>query len=661
MRLRTLQWKVSQTVQSLNSLHNNTVLVAKKILAFLLAASTFLSFQPAISGQSYQPSEEDLRFLDLVEQKAFDFFRKEHHPKTGLVKDKANNFEKDGQPLASIAATGFGLSAMVVGADRGWISKAEAQEYCSKTLRFFLTEMESEHGFFYHFVDWSTGKKTNHTELSSIDTALFLAGALMAGEYFKGTEVERLADELYRRVNFHWMLNGGQTLSMGWNPREGFIKSRWDQYNESLILYILAIGSPTYRIPPKSWQRVVKRIGTYGSHVLIYSPPLFTHQYSACWLDLRNKNDGLADYFENSKVATIVNREFCLDQKTHYKTYSENVWGLTASISQHSYKAYGSEPGGAVHDGTVAPTAAGSSIVFTPELSIKALRFMYDNYKDRTWGRYGFSDAFNLDRNWYAKEVLGIDQGPLLLMIENFRSELLWRFFMKHPSVIRGMELAGFRPGTVELKVPEKPKVAIPRVQRPIRIDGSLDEWDLTQPLKLESPEHRELGEISGLRDLLGRFFFAWDQDFLYVAAKIYDDSLVVKKMGEKIWLDDIVELYFDPENDGIEWGNPKDVQLGLSPGETMGGGRSWAWFQGFDPAARGLVEFKIKRQNWGYNVEAKISWKLLNMTPQPNLTFGFSPAIHDIDQDGSEGKLHLFFLPEGKSKRNFLGEATLQ
>ena len=625
-------------------------------ILFLLLFPSF-----TILAQNFEPSGEDLQFLEMVQRKSFDYFLNEHHPETGLVKDKASNFWPDNSTRASIAATGFGLSAMVVGAERGWIPQREAKRYCAKTLGFFLNQMESHHGFFFHFVHWETGKRQHHTELSSIDTALFLAGALTAGEYFKGTEVEELANRIYERVDFPWMTNGHPTLSMGWFPDGGFLKPRWENYNESLILYILAIGSPTHPLPPTSWRRIAKRTGIYGRHVLIYSPSLFTHQYPHIWLDLRNKNDGTADYFENSKTATLVNREFALDQRGRFKTYSENIWGLTASLSPQGYKAYGAEPGGAIHDGTVAPTAAGSSIVFTPELSIPALKAMYENYGKRIWGKYGFSDAFNLDRDWYATEVLAIDQGPLLLMIENYRSELLWKFFMRHPAVKRGMELAGFRKGTLKLKAPPRPAFVVGAAPREIIIDGDLRDWAGFSTSALVPERHLELGDVSGPEDASAEFYGAWDGKFFYLAARVKDESLVSEKQGDKIWQDDVFEIFLDASGNGFAWGSADDFQFGFSPGRPGGKAKSWAWFQEADPSLKGGVRFEIQRRPTGYDLEAAIPWKFLKINPEAGRSFGFSPALHDMDWNGSEGKLNWYFLADGKTKRFRLGEAVLK
>ncbi len=632
----------------------------RKILAlalFALSLGPFLWAQPA----SFSPDDE--RFLDEVERKAFDYFNREHHPKTGLVKDKAVNAGNDQSRIASIAATGFGLTAMCVGAERGWIEKKDAREYCVKTLRFALKQLPVQRGFFYHFMDWRTGKPTKYSEISSVDTALFLAGALTAGEYFKGTEIETMAQALYERADFSWMLNGGRTLSMGWKPDSGFLKERWNSYNESLILYLLAIASPAHPIPAESWRAVKKKIGVYGTHVLIYCPPLFTHQYSQVWLDLRNKNDGVADYFENSRVATIVNREFCIDRSDQNKTYSENIWGLTACMGPDGYKAYGAPPGNAPQDGTIAPTAAGGSIVFTPELSLKAFRAMASDpdLKGKISGKYGFCDAFNLKRPWFSNEVIGIDQGPIALMIENLRSEMVWRLFMRNPSVKEGLGKMGFREGTLRLKRPKRPLVEIPKRDREITIDGNLNDWDLGSATELRLQEHYEVGEIGDDADLSGDFYFAWDEDFLYAAARVRDESLILNQKGEKIWKDDCIELFVNPDGKGLRWGRQKDVQLGFSPAASGDDVRCWAWFQSYDPMTRGLAEAKVKRKVDGYDLEARISWKFLKMDPSEGLRFGFSPAVHDADYDRSDGKENLFFLPDGKNDCFILGKAILR
>jgi hypothetical protein len=486
---------------------------------------------------------------------------------------------------------------------------------------------------------------------------------LTAAEYFKGSEVETMAARLYERVDFRWMLNGGSTLSMGWLPKQGFLNTRWDSYNESLILYVLAAGSPSYPVPPGSWHKVRKPVGVYGPHTYIVSPPLFTHQYSAVWLDLKDKNDGFADYFENSRVATLVNRQFCLDQSKKYRSYSGDSWGLTASEGPNGYRAYGVDPSGAGHDGTVAPTAAGSSIVFTPELSVRALKFMYDELRQKIWGRYGFADAYNLDREWYSPDALGIDQGPLLLMIENFRSGLIWRYFMKNAHVREGMERLGFKAGTLRLSAPRRPEIRIPRLRSKVRIDGNPADWSRSAQISLDQRRHHEIGDVGGREDAAASYSFAWSPKYLYFGVRVADNSLVMKRGKDKIWRDDCVELFLNPGGEGLQWKDPHDFQIGISPrdGETGFEGRSWAWFQGHDPAIPGDLKYKVRRFPGGYSIEGRIAWKFFKLAPSSGLSFGLTPALHDADEDGTDGKLTWYFLLDGQTGRIGLGRAVLE
>ncbi|MEK7858770.1 MAG: glucoamylase family protein [Elusimicrobiota bacterium] len=415
--------------------------------------------QPSPAAETVVATEAG--FLEDIQRLAFDFFWENTDPKTGLTKDRAANFEStDAHRAASIAASGFALTALGIAEQRGWITRRQAYERALGTLRSFRDVLPHNHGWFYHFMDVKTGRPMPHSEVSSIDTALLLAGALSIGEHFKGTEVEALAQDLYRRVDFPWMMTDGgakpqeRTLSMGWTPERGFLKDRWDHYSESMILLILGLGSPTHPLPPEVWEKVKRPRASYGGHESLASGPLFTRQYSHAWIDFRGLHDGHADYFEDSVAATLANRRFTIDRMNEYATYSPDRWGLTASDGPDGYRAYSAPPGRAEHDGTIAPTAAGGSIVFTPELSIRALRGFKDAFGGKLWGRYGFSDAFNTDPRWKERfnapgmwrspDVLGIDQGAILVMIENLRSGLVWRGMMRSPFVRRGLERAGF-------------------------------------------------------------------------------------------------------------------------------------------------------------------------------------------------------------------------
>jgi hypothetical protein len=409
----------------------------------LLLFSALLLSAAVLSPGLSASADEDEALLNTIGKQSFQYFRECVNTGNGLVQDRCPNsgFAGNGYAPATTAGVGFGLAALASGAERGWIDREEAAARALRTLRFFSERMESVHGFYYHFIDMETGRRVWDCELSSIDSALFLAGALTAAAYFGDKEITALANRLYERTDWRWMANGGKHLSMGWKPESGFLPYTWDTYNESLVMYILALGSPTYPLRPESWTAIARPWVTYKGHRFIHCPPLFTHQFSHIFLDFRGKSDGLADYFENSRQATLANRKFCLNNADRYKTYGPDSWGLTASIGPDGYKAYGTL---AEHDGTVAPAAALSSVVFTPELSLSAARNWYHNHRARLWGRYGFADSYNLDRNFVAQDAYAINQGPTLLMIENYRSGLVWKSFMSLPQVQRGLRAAGF-------------------------------------------------------------------------------------------------------------------------------------------------------------------------------------------------------------------------
>ncbi|HHV56061.1 MAG TPA: hypothetical protein GXX55_11560 [Firmicutes bacterium] len=378
----------------------------------------------------------DGELIDVIARRAFDYFWNEVNPENGLVKDRST-----ADSPSSIAAVGFGLGAIVVGAERGWISREQGYERALTTLRTFAGGgVEGYRGFFYHFVDMSSGRRVRDSELSSIDTALFIAGALVAGEYFAGTEVETLADQLYRQVDWEWMMAGGETPSMGWLPRAGFIRARWEQFNEGLLLYLLALGSPTHPIPASAWDAMLRP----ATRDYIFEPNevLFTYLYPLAWIDLRDKEDYYANYWNNAVLAAQRNRAFSIRLKDKYHTYDEDIWGLSASDGPGGYRAYGASPGN--HDGTIAPYASVASLPLVPDLALRSIRGMLEKHGPLVWGRYGFVSAFNVDLDWYSTEFIGIDEGVVLLMLENYRSGLIWKLMMKNEYVRRSLELAGF-------------------------------------------------------------------------------------------------------------------------------------------------------------------------------------------------------------------------
>ncbi len=397
---------------------------------------------------------DDQAFIEDLSRRSFQYFWDQADAETGLVLDRART---NGSPLAeghrnvaSIAATGFGLTALCIGAERRWIEADQARERVRTTLRFFAHKAFQEHGWFYHWMDSRTGERRWKSEISSIDTALLVAGILTARQYYrKDAEIVRLATMIYRRLDFRWMLNGHSVLlSHGWKPETGFLKSRWDTYSEDTILYLLAIGSPTHPISPRSWYALWRDRYRYEDYTYFTTigVPLFMHQYSHAWVDFRYRREikgDRIDYFQNSIAATLAHREFCIDLAGDFPTYGPNIWGITASDSAKGYLAWGGPPRDPAIDGTVVPCAAGGSLMFTPEVSLMALRTMREKYGDRVYGRYGFADAFNPISGWVDSDVIGINVGIILLSAENMRSGKVWQWFMENREIPSAMERVG--------------------------------------------------------------------------------------------------------------------------------------------------------------------------------------------------------------------------
>jgi hypothetical protein len=432
-------------------------------ILFLLTSCTsvftlpLLSTTVAASLQADRASREhfeDEQFLEDLQHRSFNYFWKQADPQTGLVPDRAridgSALDANHRDVASIAATGFGLTALCIGAERGWIDKGQARERTRNTLRFFANKAFQEHGWFYHWLDAKSGERRWKSEVSSIDTALLLAGVLTTRRYFReDREIVALARKIYERVDFHWMLNGHpRLLSHGWKPETGFLKPRWDTYSEDTLLYLLAIGSPTHPISPAAWYALWRDRYRYQGHAYFTTigVPLFMHQYAHAWIDYRNRRetrgDGI-DYFNNSIKATLAHRAFCMNLAHEFPAFGPNVWGITASDSAKGYLAWGGPPRDPEIDGTVVPSAAGGSLMFTPELSLAALRAMRDKYGDRVYGQYGFVDAFNPNTGWVDSDVIGINAGIILLSAENSRAGSVWNWFMRNPEIPRAMQLVG--------------------------------------------------------------------------------------------------------------------------------------------------------------------------------------------------------------------------
>ena len=403
------------------------------------------------------PFSSDDQFLDYAQETDFDYFWYQANPANGLVPDRSAP-----NSTCSIAAVGFGLTAIAIGIDHGWISRSQGVSRVTTTLGTFLQGPQGPgtsgtmgyKGWFYHFLDMDSALRAN-SELSSIDTALLLAGTLYARQYFNGTNTEEasiraMADAIFNRVDWNWMAQGTDAISMGWQPASGFLSGNWVGYNEGMVLYCLGLGATNTPLPASAWTRWTSGYSwatNYGQAFVPF-PPLFGHEYSHCWIDFRHiadpyMNGHSSTYFENSRRASIAEVAYGAANPLHQVGYSSNVWGLTASDGPNGYAVHGLPPAG-FDDGTIAPTAPGGAIAFAPEYALPTLRYFYSHYRTHIWTAYGFRDAFNLGAQWYDTDELGIDQGPIVIMIENYRTQAPWRLFMQNQRVQNGLLRAGF-------------------------------------------------------------------------------------------------------------------------------------------------------------------------------------------------------------------------
>jgi hypothetical protein len=420
--------------------------------------------------------------LQQLQRETFDYFLHETNPANGLVKDKtATNWP------SSIAATGLALACYSVSVERGFMSRGAAVERTLKTLRFFWNSPHGPEpdatgfkGFYYHFLDMTTGRRAWQCELSTVDSAFLLAGALTAASYFDSStagerEIRTLSEELYRRADWQWAQNGGETVTHGWKPESGFLEYRWEGYDEALLLYMLGLGSPTYPLPESSydaWASTYKWKNSCGYDYL-YAGSLFTHQLSHIWIDFRGIQDTFMrdksiDYFENSRRATYAQQQYAADNPFRFKDYSLTCWGLTASEGPgpetikidgierqfFDYIARGVPYG--PDDGTLAPWALVASLPFAPEIVLPSLHHCIHRAKLTQFNSYGFKASFNPTHPgkpgnpygwWVSPWHFGLNQGPIVLMIENYRTGLLWRLTQRSPYIVSGLRRAGFEGG----------------------------------------------------------------------------------------------------------------------------------------------------------------------------------------------------------------------
>ncbi len=408
--------------------------------------------------------------LDTIQHTAFSFFWNEANPANGLIRDRAN-VSITSNAACSIASVGFGLSAICIGVDHGWVSRSAARDRVLTTLKTFwyapqgsgISGYAGNFGLFYHFLDMITATRSGTSELSTIDTALLLAGIVDAKQYFTGqdsveTLIRQFADSIYYRMNWDLMRNYNPGILMGWTPEHGFADvnggaySQWVGYNEASIMYILAMGSPTYPVDYTAWQTWTQgySYGTQCGYTYVLFPPLFGHQYSQCWIDYRNIADDYMEnknlnYFENSRRATLAQRAYSIANPGHFAGYSDTLWGITASDVPGGYNARGAPPA-QNDDGTITPTAPISSIPFAPEAVLPVIQTMWNSYGQQLWTKYGFRDAFNLSLStpWWDTDVIGIDLGPEIIMIENYRTQAVWNRFMQNADIQRGLTAAHF-------------------------------------------------------------------------------------------------------------------------------------------------------------------------------------------------------------------------
>jgi hypothetical protein len=433
-------------------------------------------------------------FLIDLEERTFRFFWDTANPRNGLVPDRFPS-----PSFSSVAAVGFALTAYPAGVDRGYVTRKEARKRVLATLRFFrnapqghaVKGMSGYKGFFYHFLDMKTGQRYEDSELSTVDTAIFLAGALFCQSYFDGdhpeeVEIRRLADEIYRRVDWQWAQPRAPAINLGWSPEDGFLEYDWRGYNEAMLVYLLALGSPTHAVGPEAWSEWTSTYDTtswrtlFGQEFLNFAP-LFGHQYTHVWIDFRKLQDAYMrrrglDYFENTRRAVYAQQAYAIANPRRCNAYGATMWGLTASDgpgemkvghgeSARAFRQYAARGAGdaeAYDDCTLAPTAVVGSLPFAPELAMPAMLDMHRRYGQYIYSKYGFLDAFNpsFDFNipvqsgrsipgfgWVGSDYLGIDQGAILAMIENYRSGMIWDVMRKNPYVRRGLTRAGFDGG----------------------------------------------------------------------------------------------------------------------------------------------------------------------------------------------------------------------
>lgn len=454
------------------------------------SSSSTASASPVSNPGSLPPMEADA-WLDDLERRSLDYFWQTTNAANGLVPDRWPT-----PSFASVAAVGFGLSAYPIGVARGYVTREQARQRVLTTLRFFrdapqgpqATGMTGYKGFFYHFLDMQSGARFADVELSTIDTALFVAGALHCAQFFDGSdaaeaEIRSAARTIYERIDWPWAQPRPPAIGHGWKPETGQLASDYKGYNEAMLLYLLALGSPTHPVDASAWEggwcsTYDRAWSTQYGQSLLYYPSLFTHQFTHLWIDFRGMADAYMrgrgmDYAENSRRATLAQQAYAIANPEGWAGYDDRLWGVTACDGPvdlerewngriRRYISYGGRGMGQYDDGTIAPYGAGSSIVFAPEIVVPSLLAMRERHGEHILGRYGYY-AFNRSFTftdvqlthgrvvpgfgWVDTDYLGIEVGPLLAMLANHRGALVWSAMRTQPDLLRGLQRAGFSGG----------------------------------------------------------------------------------------------------------------------------------------------------------------------------------------------------------------------
>jgi len=429
--------------------------------------------KPQAAAKAAPPrlSAEGDAFLDELSRRSFQFFWDYGDPNTGITREHAywngTPFPAERRDVGSTGATGFGITALCIGAEHGWVPRDQARRRALNTLRYYADHAPQERGWFYHWLNVVSGERTGasfdtaalpmpkdrklsrpKSEVSVSDSTWLVAGALTAGQCFREEpEMARLAKKIYERVDYAWMRNGDPfLLSHGWLPETGFIASRYDKYCQLALMYLMGIGSPTHPLPPEAWYAWERNPNSYGGYRYVGTSLLWTYQYPFAWADFRGRRETRAphtDWVANAITATRAHRVFCMDLRKEFPGYAEDIWGITSSESKSGYHAWGGPPSKGPIDGSVVPCGAAGSLMLTPDISLPALHAMKQRYGDKIWTKYGFADAFNPTTGWVSPDLIGLDVGITLLSAENLRTENVWKWFMRNPEMVHAMQLAG--------------------------------------------------------------------------------------------------------------------------------------------------------------------------------------------------------------------------